>query len=312
MGGTGTAALLAAVASLNVAVDSDTAILPGLYADEVNEDWFVFQGNIATEAGHHFTGRRTLATIALAANAVLNEAQIEEVIERSLRWSVDGYYVIAETPGSYLVNNPIWMANLLSLLAGLKLQGREVVLGYANHQLLAAACANVDVLCTGTWMNVRAFSTQKFMQPDDSIKRKATWYYAPSVLSEYKLPFLDIAQRTGLLHLLAPPPGYPTTFSAPLFAGGQPSAVGWKEPTAFRHYLCTVRHQVAEVTAGSFDAALDAQERSLDGAERLLDELRHHGVLGQNREFGDAIDANRAGLAVLRTTRGARLRREWQ
>lgn len=45
--------------------------------------------------------------------------------------------------------NPIWFTNLLSLVAGLKLLEKEVIVGYANHQMLALACTGVDAIATG-------------------------------------------------------------------------------------------------------------------------------------------------------------------
>ena len=94
----------------------------------------------------------------------------------------------------------------------------KVIIGYCNHQMLVAASANATAICSGTWMNVRSFPPDKFRTNyDEEIKQRATWYYAPSTLSEYKLPFLDIAHRLKLLRLLQPPKELANSYSAPLF-----------------------------------------------------------------------------------------------
>jgi len=311
LGGPGTTDLLSALAALNAKVGTQTAILPGLLADVVDDDWFAFQRHVIDESASHFPSHQRLMTIALSSDAVRSEDQIEAVVERSEDWDVDGFYVVPETPGAYLVDDPTWLSNVLLLTAGLKLQGRTVVLGYANHQLLSAAATGVDAICSGTWMNVRAFSPAKFMKPDGSIKRKAVWYYAPNALSEFKVPFLDIAHRQGVLDVVRPPAGFPTGPSNPLFSGVQPGSVGWGERPSFRHYLSTLRHQAHLARAGGFDAALGHQEASLDEAESALESLHDAGVRGQNRDFADFIDVNRAALAVLKSSRGALLRRRW-
>lgn len=312
LGGAATADLLRELAALNVAAGAAQFIVPGRMAKPVDDDWFALQEVVLDEAPFHFSGQR-LATIALSAETVLDEAQIEAVVDRSEAWKVNGYYVVAETPNSsYLVDDPRWVANLLSLLAGLHLQRRQVVLGYTNHQMLAAAATNVDAIAAGTWLNVRRFSPDRFMSPEDGdIARRTTWYYAPQALSEFKIPFLDIAERTGVLPGLAPPAGYPHQHAGPLFGGGQPSSVGWTEQQAFRHYLTSLRHQVQEVSLGGFDATYDGLMKRLDDASALLGKLRRLGVFAGDRDFGAVVDATRSGLVQLQRTRGGRLRREW-
>lgn len=312
LGGAATADLLRALSELNTAVGAGRLIVPGRIAKPVDDDWFALQEVVLDEAPFHFSGPR-LATIALSSEAVLDEAQIEAIVDRSEAWKADGYYVVAETPnGSYLVDDPRWVANLLSLLAGLHLQRRYVVLGYANHQMLAAAATNIDAIAAGTWLNVRRFDPDRFMSPEEGdIARRTTWYYAPQALSEFKIPFLDIAERTGVLAGLAPPGGYPRQHADPLFSGGQPSSVGWTEQQAFRHYLTTLRHQVKEVSLGGFDATYDGLMRRLDGANDLLRQFRRLGVFAGDRDFAAVVDATRSGLVQLQRTRGGRLRREW-
>ena len=49
-------------------------------------------------------------------------------------------------------------------------------------------------------MNVRSFSRDRFLRPDENeIRQRATWYYCPQALSEYKLPFLDLLGGDGSL-----------------------------------------------------------------------------------------------------------------
>jgi hypothetical protein len=188
-------------------------------------------------------------------------------------------YLVAETPGSYLVEDPNWLANLLILSAGLKLQGRPVVVGYMNHQGLALAAANVDAIVSGTWLNVRAFSPDKFFAKDeDDISRRTKWFYCPSALSEYKIPFLDVAYRVGSLTAMKPQPPLPDYYCTPLFGGAQPSAVEWGETLAFRHYLDCLRAQAVQARKPKFDDTINEQHRLLDSAENLLKQLRSSGI----------------------------------
>jgi hypothetical protein len=91
-------------------------ILPGPLARPVNDDWFSFQENTISEAPTHFGSDPLIATIAISRESIMEEAQIEAVVERAAQWNVQGYYIVAEAPSPYLVDNPVWVANLLILL----------------------------------------------------------------------------------------------------------------------------------------------------------------------------------------------------
>ncbi|MGK2860243.1 MAG: hypothetical protein ACSLFQ_23855 [Thermoanaerobaculia bacterium] len=311
--GEGAGELVEAIAVLNESLKTTQCILPGLLASEVSEEWFAFHEPLLSAAAERLAGTPRLATIALSSAATMDEAQVEAIVERTESWPVDGYYVVAETPnGNYLTDSPVWLANLLILAAGLKLHDRRVIVGYGNHQLLALAATNADVMAAGTWLNVRALDVEKFYAPDeDEISRRAVWYYCPQALTEYKIPFLDIAQRNGVLNLMRPAPSLGSNYADPLFSGTTPSSVNWPEPSAFRHYLTSLLGQARCVSAANFDDSLIGQEALLAAAEEVLPRLKKAGVLSSERDFAKCLDTNRAALATLDSARGHRLRQHW-
>jgi hypothetical protein len=288
-------------------------VLPGILAASTSDDWFATQEAVLEEAMARNYGRPIVATIALSAEVVTSEDQIALLLERAEKWKTSGYYLVCEHPnGQYLVDNANWLANVIDLAAGLRLTGANVVLGYCNHQMLIAGLAKVNAVASGTWMNVRSFPPEKFnSQFEDELKQRATWYYCPQALSEYKIPFLDIAQRLGLLDRLAPPAGMDGGYASALFSGAQPSSVGFSEQMAFRHYLHCLRGQVQSAQRETFDETVAAHRELLDTAETLLATFAVSGIRGQQRDFRDMIDVNRAALELFTSLRGAILRRRW-
>jgi hypothetical protein len=281
-------------------------------AQTVNEDWFALQEAVIAEAPSHFDVDGIIATIALSCEVMRSEAQVEAVVERAADWNVSGYYIVPETPSAYLVDDPSWLANLLVLASGLKLSDKKTIVGYCNHQMLCLASADTDSIASGTWLNVRSFPPEKFYNPDDDqMSRRTTWYYCPQALSEYKLQFLDIAQRSGVLHDLAPAAGLGSHYGDPLFAGPQPTTINWGEQNAFRHYLTCLHSQVATSRQATFDDTIANHRSLLDDATSTLAITRSNGVLGQNREFYDYLDVNRSALTIYERARGARMRRAW-
>lgn len=305
--------LLRKLRELNLALGCRAFVLPGLLAPAVDDDWLETQRAVIEEAQAAEQKLPLMATVALSAEAVKDEDQIALLLETAQRWNVQRYYIVCEHPsGRYLVNEPNWLANVIDLVAGLRSQGARVVLGYCSHQMLIAAVAKATAIASGTWMNVRSFPPEKFKTSyEEEIKQRATWYYCPQALSEYKIPFLDIAKRQKVLALMAPPPAIDGGFASALFSGAQPSSVPFTEQAAFRHYLNCLRGQCANATGTSFDAAVDKHEQLLNEAEAVLQRLAPAGVRGQLRDFGEIVDVNRAALELFKSIRGALLRRRW-
>lgn len=306
--------LLNELNQLNDRVEADVFVLPGLLSPTaLNEDWFVMQEAVLEEAAARNYGRPLIATIALSSEVLTREDQIVALLERSEGWKASGFYLVCEHPnGQYLVDNASWLANVIDLAAGLRLNGARVILGYCNHQMLIGSLAKVTAIASGTWMNVRSFPPEKFTtEYEDEMKQRATWYYAPEALSEYKVPFLDIARRINLLGRLAPPRNLDGGFAGALFSGAQPSSVGFSEQMAFRHYLHCLRGQVLAAERATFDETVAVHRDLLDKAKDLLSTLSASGIRGQQRDFADIIDVNRAALELFVSLRGPVLRRRW-
>lgn len=256
--------------------------------------------------------KERLLTLALPSDILCQtEDNIEKIIRIAEKFDVDGYYIVAEPPnGQYLVDNPLWLSNLLQLCAGLKLLNKKVIVGYANQQLLCLSTAKVDAIASGTFLNVRRFSN-KFEEPDRSIKRKSIWYYYPESLSEYKMGFLDVAFNNRVLDELKPQEELENDYINLIFSGIMPQTTAFNETLAFRHYLESLRRQAALCSRGSFEETISANEMLLETAERRLEFLEDNGIYAQSRCFRDIIDVNRSTIQRLQKTRGFLLKYSW-
>src|SRR5690606_31835624 len=137
---------------------------PGNLANKVDDIWLERQLRTFDELSRVNTdGMKLVATVALEGDVVRDDEQVHRILDASAEWPVDGVYLVCEHPkGEYLVSDATWVANVLDLAAGFRLQGRRVILGYCNHQMLIASCASVNAIASGTWMNVRSFPPDKF------------------------------------------------------------------------------------------------------------------------------------------------------
>lgn len=299
----------------NNIIDSREFIIPAIMR-KYNEDWFLqWQGNSKklTNVSRRLVHDKTLLlTLALPSDLLSQrEDVIEQFIDNAGKLEVDGFYVIAEPPAKqYLVENPLWLSNLMQICAGLKLQNKKVIVGYANHQLLCLSIAKVDAIASGTYLNVRRFSN-KFQDLEEEIKRKSTWYYYPQALSEYKISFLDIAYSNGILEDLRPDKDLKSEHMDILFSGAMPSTTAFSETSAFKHYLHCLREQIKICSRPSFQETVSANELLLATAERRIEFLEKNGVYAQSRSFKDVVDVNRSAIQRIQKTRGFPLQYSW-
>jgi hypothetical protein len=307
------ASLISKLAKLNNQIGSSAFILPSFTIGKIDRRWNAVQQAYIDKAKVYSSNTELLHTIALTGEALSDSLQVEMIIQYVEHWDVDGVYIVCEHPERYyLVDKPLWVSNLLALVAGIKRLHKKVIVGYASHQMLCLALSKCDAIASGNYLNVRWFKPDHFETLEsDEISRRAIWYYCPQALSEYKVPFLDIAQRMNKLDAMSPPQDMLNTYCEMLFSEGLPSSSGYKETHAHRHYLHCLREQSRMAVRGSYTETRDSHLLLLETAEQILSGLRSRGIRGQDRDFSEIIDVNRAAIAVHDAEFQFSLKKEW-
>jgi len=305
--------VLSVLAQMNSEINSEAFILPSQTISKFDDRWHKIQNALANQGREFANGRKLFHTISLSSDVVTSETQIENIVQSASGWDVDGVYIVCEHPQRYyLVDIPIWIANLLSLVAGIKRAGKEVIVGYASHQLLCLALAKCDAIASGNFLNVRWFQPERFETMDnDEPSRRATWYYCPQVLSEYKVTYLDVAIRANLLSRMMPPPSMQNPYSDILFQGALPSSTQYKEGDSFKHYLHCLMIQSKDSVKSSYKETLNSLTLSYNTASSLFKGLRDAKIKGQDRDFFEIIDANEAAISLFDSEFNFAMKQEW-
>lgn len=184
--------------------------------------------------------------------------------------------------------------------------------GDGRHQLLCMALAKCDAIASGNFLNLRWFQPEHFETIDDKQpSRRAVWYYCPQALSEYKIPFLDIAKRMDLLDRIEPPVTMKNKYSEMLFNGSLPSSTGFGEKEAFRHYLYCLHKQCQNSVLETYAETKNLHVLMLETAEQLLSGLGKKGIKGQDRDFTEILDVNRAAISAFDMAYHFPLSQEW-
>lgn len=305
--------LVSSLADLNEGIGAEYYILPAQITTAVDRRWAYVQKSYIECAEKCKGSMKLIQTIAVTKEVLLDENQVENIVQNAEGWPVDGCYITCQHPDSYyLVNNPLWMTNLLSLVAGLKRQGKKIIVGYASHQMLCLALAKCDAIASGNFLNVRWFKPEHFETLDSGdVSRRAVWYYCPQAFSEFKIPYLDIAKRLNVLDSMKPSASMMSSYCEMLFSGALPSSTGFGEKEAHRHYLNCLYKQVSSSARNTYEETQNAHLLLLETAEQLLRGLRAKEIRGQDRDFIEIFDANRAALAVFQSAYGVVLSKEW-
>jgi hypothetical protein len=307
-------ALVSALANINSKIQSSEFILPSNITSIIDEHWHKSQNAIAQQARLVESGKDILHTIALGPNVLADETQVESIIGYANQWDVNGVYIVCEHPDSYyLVNKPLWVTNLLALVAGIKRLGKKVIVGYASHQLLCLALARCDAIAAGNFLNVRWFKPEHFeSSDDDEPSRRSTWFYCPQAFSEYKVTYLDVAWRKNLLSRMAPPAIMANGYSNILFQGAMPSATNYKEGNSHRHYLHCLKIQCETATKSTYEETRDSHLALLASASFLISGLREEKIKGQDRDFNEIVDVIEAAISIFNKEFGFVMSQEWE
>lgn len=303
--------LFAEIKDINDCVQTSAYIIPGILCNVIDKHWLTPQQIFLDQANIYFTDKEKYATLALEESLITDEEDIEKLIQVVSSWDVDGFYIVPQ--GEYLTDEENWLANLTLLVAGLKLQNKKVIVGYANHQMLLLSCANVNAIASGTFLNIRHFSKNKFDEnEEDNQSRRTTWYYCPQAMSEYRKRTLDTAfnRKDGSINLLKPY-GEITDYTNILFQGITPSSTEFKDTLSFKHYLDTLKKQCLISKKDTFENTINFQEELADNAYKFIRQLKDLGIRESGRSFLKIYDSYKETLLIIKKQRGPLLKRNW-
>lgn len=300
---------------LNKSISADEIIIPGELSRSIDPKWRKQQLDIRNVVSSvDLKGLNPIYTLAISPEVLTSNAATNSLLSEVDGWEgIKSIYLILKHPNNeYLLDSATWLSNALDIVAGLRLKGIEVIVGYCSHQQLVMAAAGANAICSGTWLNVRAFCLEKFKKQPGAAQR-STWYYAPQLLTEFKIDALDVAHKHGQLNLLASSTVYGSIYADALFKGPQPSLAGtlFNESSSFKHYLCCLRTQAYLATKNTYKETFEHLHAVLNNAETQLKYLHKLGVSGQQRDFLQYVLATRNALDSLNSIRGSILSRNW-
>jgi hypothetical protein len=178
--------------------------------------------------------------------------------------------------------------------------------------MLSAACASATAIASGSHKMKRQFTSSNMMEKDDDdVMKQANWYYCPQAYSEFKIARLDSANMQKVLDKLRHPAALGVPYADILFAGAQPSSVGFKYKLSFKHYLGCLHAQSLAARKATFQDTAETYRASLDGAGTVLKELEAKRIRAEERSFLAAVDPTYVAVNMLVEDRGAVLRRAW-
>ncbi|HKM20444.1 MAG TPA: hypothetical protein VJZ01_00165 [Lachnospiraceae bacterium] len=120
-----------------------------------------------------------------------------------------------------------------------------------------------------------------------------------------------IAKRMNLLDRLEPSESMKSKYCNMLFSSALPSSSNFGEKEAFRHYLHCFSIQCNSSVRKTYNETRDAHIMMLETTEQLLNGLNEKGIKGQNRDFLEIIDVNRAAISAFDMTHHFPMSQEW-
>ncbi|MFK9119561.1 hypothetical protein ACJEBK_22165 [Peribacillus frigoritolerans] len=280
-------------------LSANEVILPGRYANTITESWLETQHKTAHHSKKVEPNKFMYSTLCLGAEVLLHKQSLDRVINEIISYPVEGIYLVLETP-AYLIDNELYIFNLLDALLSLTISGKKIIIGYSNQQSLVYSSVGVSGLATGNFRNVRAFNLENFDVPSENeTKRKAVWYYDGNTLSEFRPERLGLAYNRGLKGEFGPP----TNFSEKLLNTSNPLSVVWREPDAFRHYLSVMRQEWLSFNETPPSERINKVIEMLEKAKDKLIFLNEKGFRADDRSFKECFEPTLNALTAIAADR---------
>ncbi len=305
-------AVLNEIALLNDACSTDMLIIPSDTIEVVKDaDRLKRMGDYAASARSVASFRKTIMTLSFGQDVLREENSVDRLLNAIEDWDVDGLYIVSEHPqNEYLVDQPLWLYNYMSLVAGIKRMGKMAYAGYGSHQLLLLALAGCDCLFSGNYLSVRRFEKSTFEEKEESASQRSCWYYAPQALSEFKVTTLDLASSLHALDVLRSPFG-DDEYVGMLFRGALPSNTAYDERKSFMHYLICLNQQCKFLSKDSYGKTYSALMGYFGTAQSLIDGLQKIGINDRARNFANALPAASQAIAAFNSSWGFQMSHEW-
>ncbi len=264
------------------------ALLPGRYTNTVTEEWLSMNYGFAESAARLDLGIPLYSTLALGPDVIANQESLDNILDEVTGYPVDGVYLVFRVPQDrFFIRDEGVIYNLLGSILSMRLNGKDVIIGYSNQQSLVFTAAGARRLASGNFRNTRSFNPDIFNEQDETAMQRGVWFYHPRSLSEFRLESLRLAFRRGLGDLFGPPCDY----CRELLEAPDPGAVRWSEREAFRHYLFEFGRQVLDFEGQSKHETIEDLRSLLTDSRSCIEELKSRAFVLGDRAFNQCIDA---------------------
>lgn len=303
-------AFVAEVLRLNDQIGTCSVILPAPYIKEVNEN-SVRELQAIVACSREVKG--DFLSVCLSGDFFRSERQYNRLCKFLESVDVPGVYLLPEhVDDDYLTDDPVWLHRLLEFCSDLKMAGKTVLVGYANHQLLPLACTAVDAMAAGKNRSTRIFwmnSFKKLEEGDVGFARPKPSFYCPHALTEFSLKYMDLAATASVLELMKPVDFHLGATVERMLTSDSPLSSGYSLPDGYLNYFSLLKQQCEKASAGqTFLDRLAWQRDLIKKADELLSVLHKHRVRGLLKDFSKYIGVAKSALQSLEETRGENLK----
>jgi hypothetical protein len=221
------------------------------------------------------------------------------------------YLVPEHPPGDYFCISTDWIGGVLDTIGTLKQLDVDCIVGYSNQQMLICGIAGASGIAVGNWNNVRRFDLGKFSDQPKRDRRSTEWLYLDKALSEIKASEVVRANQRGNISIISQNITWPNAEIERLLKTGDTDTY-LKRPTAFSHYLRSIRMQAASLDDSSYIAAKRSVQELLRSAGDGLGLIKGAGIDPESRDFSLCLGHLSAAITAFDTSRGPTFKMIWK
>lgn len=263
-------------------------IIPGRFTNNITDSWLELNHRLAQTASEYEGGESLtlFSTIALGPDVISNNDLLNSIIDEVVNYPVQGVYLIYEHPrNQFLIQDEVYIYNLLEAILSLSLNRKKVIIGYSNQQTLLFYAAGIEAIATGNFKNVRHFSHENFYYSEPTPIKREPWYFDGKTFGEYRIPQLSLAYRRGLENLFGPE----TSSTEALLNSDNPASIVWKEKDSFIHYFKLMIDYIDQISTINKNERADHIVEMFENIESNINDLNNNGFDIGFRGFNTSI-----------------------
>ncbi len=207
-------------------------------------------------------------TLPLHYSMIFEEKTVNDILNWVTSYTGNqGIYLLCQKQsGSKQIKDSDFIETMLDVCYSIKENDLKLIVGYCNTEGLLFSITGADIIATGSYENLRMFSTDRYDEPERRSGPKGR-YYSPALLNWIESGYINTMKRRGVLELIESGNEYSDIILTPGFSWN------FQRPEIYKHYFCCFDKQLEALSKLSLEERYIVLLKWIESAIQIYKEI---------------------------------------